>query len=126
MNYLKSFKNIFSKSPRNDEGYFYGIDISDMCHFDFIWSNRPFISDYRDKDGNIGSAKKRINVGKLIEKCLKENGIDGEVSRSEFRSILVEEGFTISRDNDGAYSVEIIGNANKFFNVIKNLRYFLQ
>ncbi len=124
MNYLKSFKNIFSKKKIDNDKYFYGIDISDMHDFYFFWSNIPSISDYYTIDGQVGPSKKRIKVFKKLLVELKQ------VSKQKFKLILEEEGFPILHTNnsillDRNYSIHIVGNARHFFEVITNLKYLI-
>jgi hypothetical protein len=114
---IKLFDN-FNKEDDND--HFNGIDISDMRTFDFIWTNRPFISDYINRLGVSGPAEKRIIISKLIRNYIAENNID----KHKFKEILEEEGFKISRESDNGYSFKIT-TPQHFFDILKSLKYLI-
>ena len=117
--HIKTFENF--KDIENNYNHFDGIDISDLYSFDFFWSNKAFISDYKKQNGEYGSANKRIMLDESLDKYLTN-----KVTKEKFKEILKEEGFIINRDQiDGSYSFRIEGKPHHFFDIIKNLKYLL-
>jgi len=120
---LKQFGKISSKFEEKDEdnNHFSNIYIGDIHEITFIWSNAPFISDYRKENNEYGSANKRIKIGKAIKKYLI-----GKVSKNRFKEILESEGFDLNIEEGRGYSITLIGRSViKFFEILKDLKYLV-
>lgn len=103
-----------------DYSSFDGTDLWNINEFDFIWSNKPFISDFKDINNEYGSPYQRI----MLSNSLREYIELSKVTKKRFSEILIEDGFDVSLEDNGNYSAAI-SNTKQFFDLLKNLTYMI-
>jgi len=113
MKYIKKFNENLDET---EYGKFFEIDITDVYSFTFFWSNLPFISDYKDKYEQYGTAEKRVDITKTFREILNNFGIQKE----RFKNILIEKGFDLVDYNNrgGDYQLFLSGqDVIEFFDI---------
>ena len=107
--------NFDINTVETEYGSFMRINIRDIHIIDFIWSNKPFFSDYKDENGKYGSLEKRISLSTIVSNILLHH-----FTRERFKNILSEIGFNVI-DINNEFSVNLVGQeVIEFFYLIES------